>query len=356
MKVLLDGRPTLGGIHRYTTELRRLLCESCSPLELFIFGQTAGIGRRLGPAGTGRPLPLVSALRQMIADQIILPCAARRSSAQIYHSPHGFLPRRLRLRTVVTCHDLWLLEGLATKPAGWKRYYDKWNFIHALQHADQIVTPSQAVADKLKARYGIDSRRVTCITPPIPKLATDLSTKIPARPYLLSVGTLEPRKNLMRLLDAQVQAFAKTRVPLYLVGPYGWRVKPILIRLAQVGAAARWLGQVEDSTLAMLYQHASALVQYSLDEGFDYPVAEGLKFGSPVVLSDIPVHKELAGELALFASPLEPAQLAQRIEEVIDWPNSRRKEHAVRARELIKRLEALGSPERYWEVYRRALF
>lgn len=355
VKVFLDARPTLGGIHRYTTELCRILPEGLKQTQFDIFRQSPGLGRQVGPAGTGRPLPLISLLRQMVTDQILVPLAIQRSSAQLFQAPYGFLPKRLGLCSVVTCHDLWLLEGLATKPRGFKKYYDKWNFTRALQRADQILTLSHTVAAKLRTLCGFDSQRVTCIPPPLPTLTADPREPVPPRPFLLTVGTLEPRKNFERLLEAQALAFSKTKVPLYLVGPYGWRVKSILARLDRIEPAAKWLGRVAESTLALLYKNASALVQYSLDEGFDYPVAEALGFGCPLVLSDIPVHRELAGNLGLFASPYEPAQLAWRIEEVLSWSSLLREEHGARAKTVIAELKAQGRPERYLEVYRKAL-
>ena len=357
MKVCLDGRPTLGGIHRYTRELCRVLPASLGQVQFHIFGQQPGLGRRVGPAGTGRPWPVISGLRQILNDQLLLPQAAWRASAEIFHAPQAFRPERLGVHTVVTCHDLWLIEGFATKPQGWKKYYDRRNFLRALAQADHLITLSHAVADKLTTFYGLDAQRITRIPPPLVPLdpVPVSGVTLPSKRFLLTVGTLEPRKNLERLLRAQAKAFSRTRVPLYLVGPYGWRAKEILITLARLGPAARWLGQVDDGILACLYQQAAAVVQYSLDEGFDYPVAEALSFGQPVVLSDIPVHREFAGKLGLYASPFDPASLARRLEEVLEWSMPRLAEHAAEARTLIEQIRWEGRAERYLEVYRKVL-
>jgi glycosyltransferase involved in cell wall biosynthesis len=136
MKVFMDGRPTLGSIHRYTMELCRIL------------------------------------------------------------------PKWSGLHTVATCHDLWLIEGFVTKPRGWKKFYDCWNFIRALARADQLITLSHSVADKLKIRYGLNTHRVTRIPPPLADLGPGSEMASPSKPFLLTVGTLEPRKNLERLLRA----------------------------------------------------------------------------------------------------------------------------------------------------------
>lgn len=355
MKIILDGRPTLGGIHRYTTELCRMLPSGLEGAHLDIFGRKPGFGSRLGPAGTGRPWPFVSGMRRGLEDQFFLPRAARKGAADLFHAPHPFLPRGFQRASVVTCHDLWLVEGIKTKPWGLKKYYDLWNLKNALCRADHIITLSRFVAKKLQNQWGIQSSRVTCIPPPLAQLKPDAGKTPPAKQFLLTVGTLEPRKNLKRLLMAQTNAFKRTGVPLFLVGPYGWQAKTILDQLARMGRAARWLGPVQDGTLAQLYQKASAVVQYSLDEGFDYTAPEALHFGCPLVLSDIPVHREVARDLGVYVSPLDSKELASGIEEVLSWNASRVKEHGERARLLLNRIRGDGRTERYLEVYRKAL-
>lgn len=355
MKVILDGRPTLGGIHRYTKELCRMLPSKLKQVHFDIFGQQPGFGRRVGPAGTGKPLPMVSGMRRCLHDQFFLPWAAGKWASDLLHAPFPLVPRWFHGAAVVTCHDFWLMEGINTKPRGFEKYYDRFNFLHALRRADHIITLSRYVAKELQNQWGCESSKVTCIPPPIPALKPDAESTVTRERFLLTVGTLEPRKNLERLLNAQARVYERTRVPLFLVGPYGWRAKPVLTRLSRMGRAARWLGPVQDGTLARLYQKASAVVQYSLDEGFDYTVAEALYFGRPLILSDIPVHREVARDLACYVSPLAPEQLAWTIQEVLAWTECRIKEHVEKASQILSRLKSDGRAERYLEVYEKAL-
>lgn len=355
MKVLLDGRPTLGGIHRYTTELCRMLPPGLEEVHFDIFGRQPGFDSHIGPAGTGRPWPFVSAMRGCLEDQLFLPRAARIGMADLFHAPHPFIPLGFQRTSVVTCHDLWLMEGMKTKPWGFKRYYDRWNLKNALCRADHVITLSRFVAKRLQSQWGLQSSRVTCIPPPLAALKPATEKTPPSKHFLLTVGTLEPRKNLERLLIAQTQAFKRTRVPLFLVGRYGWQAKSILMQLGHMDGAARWLGSVQDGTLARLYQEASMVIQYSLDEGFDYTVPEALQFGRPLVLSDIPVHREVARDLGIYVSPFDPKELAATIEEVLSWGASRVKEHGERSPIILERLKNEGRIERYLEVYRKAL-
>ncbi len=356
MKVILDGRPTLGGIHRYTTELCRTLPSGLEQVHFEVFGRQPGFGSRVGPAGTGKPWPFVSHVRRFLNDQFFLPGAVNKGAADLFHAPYPFLPRCLHGAAVVTCHDFWLLEGIHTKAWGFKKYYDRGNLCDALRRADHIITLSRFVAKKLQDQWGVESSRVTAIPPPLPVLKPDKGAILPANRFLLTVGTLEPRKNLERLLIAQSLAFPHTGVPLFLVGPYGWQARPVLNRLARMGRAAQWLGSIHDGTLAGLYQKASAVVQYSLDEGFDYPVAEALQFGRPLVLSDIPVHREVAEDFGRYVSPFEPDKLAASIEGVLSWPKTRLKKHGINAKRAAARIIDNGRPERYLEVYKKVLF
>jgi glycosyltransferase involved in cell wall biosynthesis len=294
-------------------------------------------------------------MRRYLNDQFFLPRAARKVAADLFHIPYPFLPKKIQGAAVVTCHDLWLMEGIKTKPRGLKKYYDRWNLENALHRADHIITVSRSVAAKLLNQWGIDTQRVTCIPPPLPVMEPDTGTILPAKEFILTVGTLEPRKNLERLLIAQASAYKRTQVPLFLVGPYGWRAKQILSQLGRMGQAAKWLGEVRDGTLARLYQKASAVVQYSLDEGFDYTVAEALHFGRPLVLSNIPVHREVAGDLGCYVSPFDPDQLAASIEVVLSWSETKIEEHAAAADRMLTLIRRNGHPERYLEVYKKAV-
>jgi len=359
MKVLLDARPTLGGTHRSTMELLLALEETLPEGGLRTFGRRAGGSAPRSHPGPARRTSRVLGgwLKRIATDQVALPVAARRH-ADLLHAPAGLLPLALAVPAVATVNDLTLWRRPSTKKRSPMTWYERWGARRCLSHARRIVVPSDAVAAELVRLPGVAPERVVRIYPMLPALEQAGDAPLPdaARGrYVLSVGTLEPRKNLDRLLEAHRLAWPRVRQPLLLVGAYGWRQGALLARVRASEGRVRWLGRVDDATLALLYRRATAVVQVSLEEGFDYPVAEALSLGAPVVLSDLPVHREVAGEEGLYAPAEEPGRIAARLEEAAAWTPERRAAHAAAGRAQIVRLRSVSSVADYLRVYREAL-
>jgi glycosyltransferase involved in cell wall biosynthesis len=353
MRILVEGRSSIGGIERYTRELLRLLRADLRGDEVLAFGEPAP-GAAAHPVRRGFLGRNLGGLKRVFADQYLLPREARRHRAEVLHSTNYFVPRGLRLPCIATFHDLWLLDHFPQKRRGWMRRYERWQHEDALRRADHLVAVSATVAARIMARTGLGPERVSVIHPPLPDLASLASgTEAATRPYFLTVGTLEPRKNLLRLADAQQRAYAECGIPLLIAGRYGWRQRELLARIDASGGALRWLGEVDDATLARLYRDALALVAYSLDEGFDYPTAEALSLGTPVVLSDISVHREVVGDLGLYAPADAPEVLAERLLEAAALGAAQRSAFREAALRRAGELAALGAAERYRALYRR---
>jgi glycosyltransferase involved in cell wall biosynthesis len=132
--------------------------------------------------------------------------------------------------------------------------------------------------------------------------------------YLLHVGTLQPRKNLIRLIEAvQLVARHSPLVTLVLAGRPGWLSAPILAKAREHAGTVRVLEYVPDEDLAGLYSGARAFVFPSLYEGFGFPVLEAMACGAPVICSNTSSLPELAGEAALLVDPLDTSALASAI-------------------------------------------
>jgi glycosyltransferase involved in cell wall biosynthesis len=127
----------------------------------------------------------------------------------------------------------------------------------------------------------------------------------PDRPYVLFVGTLEPRKNLPMLLEAFALLRRRLDAQLVMVGARGWLDEPIFAAHARagVGDAARFVGTLGEEDLAVLYSHAGVLVLPSLYEGFGLPVLEAMACGVPVVCSNAGPLPEIAGDAAVLLAP-----------------------------------------------------
>lgn len=254
--------------------------------------------------------------------------------------PSHVLPVVHPRRSVVTIHDLgyhWFPE--AHTPAA-RRQLDLSTRFNAAAAA-HVLADSQATRDDLCRVYGTPAGKVTVVhlgrdenLRPVddPQRLRQVRAKLgidrggQARPYLLYVGTLQPRKNLSRLIDAF--AAVVDLVPdlvLVLAGQRGWLAEPIYRRADQLGLAGRVLfpGFVEDDDLPALLSGALAFVFPSLYEGFGIPVLEAQACGAPVLASNTSSLPEVAGQGALLVDPLSTAAIAAGLRRLLTEPDLR---------------------------------
>ena len=235
--------------------------------------------------------------------------------------------------------------------------------------ARRIVTDSAAVRDEILAEglAGPERVRVIPLGPgqeSAQEAADAPSSASPGVPagYALSVGTLEPRKNLETLLEAW-RALRRRRPgsgvagapPLVLCGQFGWKAEG-LRRRVEAARAEGWLhhlGYVDEPTLAALYRGARLFVFPSRYEGFGLPVLEAFTAGVPVVASDLPVLRELAGDAVLYAPPLDPEAWVRQVERLLDDPELART-LAGAGRERAARYTWERAAELHVEVFREA--
>jgi alpha-1,3-rhamnosyl/mannosyltransferase len=259
--------------------------------------------------------------------------------------------------------------------------------------ARRIVTDSAAVRDEIAAEglAGPDRVRVIPLGPgqdpgqdpgrgdtvepgadgperapaPLPEAAGGGSPTLPGVPagYALSVGTLEPRKNLETLLAAwrglrrrrAAPGAAGEVPPLVLCGQYGWKSEGLRRRVEEAEAEGwlRHLGYVDEAALAALYRGARLFVFPSRYEGFGLPVLEAFAAGVPVVASDLPVLRELAGDAVLYAPPLDAEGWIGQVERLLDDPVLAR-ELAAAGHERAKRYTWQRAAELHVQVFREA--
>ena len=190
----------------------------------------------------------------------------------------------------------------------------------------RVFTPSEYVKEKVIRRFGITAVRVTpngvnhsLFHPDAKQTRFDLPRK-----YILFVGTLEPRKNLIRLLQAWDEIRVDfSEVWLIIVGVSGNVFKPI--QLSREMEQVRFLGYVEDETLAGLYANATVLVLPSQDEGFGLPALEAMASGTPVIVSDGGALPEIVGDAALIFCLSNAAGLSNSLQECLSNADLRSK-------------------------------
>jgi glycosyltransferase involved in cell wall biosynthesis len=240
-------------------------------------------------------------------------------------SPAAVPPPGPHQRLVVTVHDLAFRVYPRFFPPAWRTLF-RAGVRRAARQADAILTVSENTARDLVRYTRADPNRVHVIplAASLPNAGDSVDDvldrlKIP-RPYLLFVGVLEPRKNLVRLVRAYRRALvaAGLRHSLVLAGPMGWHARSILREVAMTGPGDAVLtGRVGPRELDALYRGASAFAYPSLYEGFGLPVLEAMARGVPSVVSAVSSLPEVAGDAALLVDPRSTAQLADAIERVL---------------------------------------
>jgi glycosyltransferase involved in cell wall biosynthesis len=244
--------------------------------------------------------------------------------------PSHVLPRLTRPPAVVTVHDLGYLRFPEAHPPRQRRYLD-WSTRHNARTARVVIADSQATKRDLVAHYRTPARKIVVAYPgPEPGLAPVRDPQALAAvkrrygirgAYFLHVGTLQPRKNLARL----IQAFANVRthapasdVQLVLAGKKGWLYDDLFEQVRRLGLQERVLfpGYVEHK--AALLSGALAYVLPSLYEGFGFPALEAQVCETPLVCANSTSLPEVAGDAALLVDPLDVDDLAAAMLRLLD--------------------------------------
>jgi glycosyltransferase involved in cell wall biosynthesis len=251
------------------------------------------------------------------------------SSAEIVHSPvpAAVPPPGPGRPLVVTVHDVAFLARPEVFPKAWRLMY-RAGLRAAVRRAAALIAPSRHTAEDLVRRTRIQPDRVHVVplAASVPESHADVNevlSRLKVRPpYILFVGTLEPRKNLVRLIRAY-RRLAGRGAPhrLVLAGPIGWQPQALLRELSyDAPGEVVMTGQVGLPELDALYRGADAFVYPSLYEGFGLPVIEAMARGVPAVVAASTSLPEVAGEAALPVDPLSLGGLADAMERVTTDP------------------------------------
>ena len=276
-------------------------------------------------------------------------------------SPVAIPPASSHQKLVVTVHDLAFLFVPQHFPRKWRTMY-RMGLRAVVRRADAIITPSRNTAEDLLTRTNVDPDRVHVIplaASPEPSGADPqqvLSRLKVHPPYLLFVGTLEPRKNLVRLIRAYRRA-AATGIPhsLVLAGRLGWHHQQLHRELALRGPGEVLLtGGVGDDELDALYRHASAFVYPAIYEGFGLPVLEAMVRGVPVITSNSSSLPEVSGGAALEIDPESIRDIASAIESLVT-DTALSEKLAARARARAERFSWDETARQTLEVYEKVL-
>jgi glycosyltransferase involved in cell wall biosynthesis len=331
MRLTIDAVPLLvrsAGVKNYLfhwiAHLRRLLGER----QVALFPALDGLpgldheGSVASPAGTLARQALLYALNlrpNHVWDWI-------GPSADIFHSTKLRNPPR-RPRLTATLHDVtcWLMPEMhQADNVEAERVFAEcvWK-----QAAGLIAVSENTRRDAVRV-LGLDAEKIRVIYPGVADAFFDAAPTPSARPYVLYVGTLEPRKNVERLLDAWMSLPAGLRetYDLVAIGPVGWHAAGTLARLRSPESAAagvRYLGYVQEDALPGLTAGATVFVYPSLYEGFGFPVAQAMAAGAPVITSDLSSLPEITSGAAALIDPRSTGEIRAALERLLTSPSAR---------------------------------
>ncbi|HYI61592.1 MAG TPA: glycosyltransferase family 1 protein [Acidimicrobiales bacterium] len=262
-----------------------------------------------------------------------------------------------RAPLVVTVHDLAFLAQPDHPTRHGLRFFRRGTEL-ARRHARLVLVPSEATAAECRSA-GFAADRIRVVPWGVDVVAASPAAREAARarhrlerPYVLFVGTIEPRKNLRRLVEAMAH-LDRAELDLVLVGAEGWN-QDLGALLDRLPGRARALGFVPPADLGPLYAEAAAVAYPSLREGFGLPVLEAMAQGAPVVTSRGTATEEVAGDAAVLVDPSSVESIAAGLDRVLGDPAGAAALGA-RARDRAATFTWARTAERTVEAYRDAL-
>ncbi|MFQ6014412.1 MAG: glycosyltransferase family 4 protein [Anaerolineae bacterium] len=285
----------------------------------------------------------------------------------IFHSPNFVLPPVRRGRTLVTVHDLSFLRyPVGAEPS--LRIYLQKVVPRSVRRADKVLADSECTQNDIVELLGIPAEKVKVVYAGVderfrPIVDGALLAEVRARyalnfSFILSLGTLEPRKNYLRLVEAYALLKARglgtenQRPKLVIAGGKGWLYEPIFRKVDSLGLKrdVRFLGFVPDEDLPALYTLADLFAFPSHYEGFGLPALEAMACGTPVVASDRASLPEIIGDAGLLVSPDDREGLATTMARA--WGDgSLREEMREKGLEQARRFTWRGAAENLLQVY-----
>ncbi len=377
LEQLLQHPP--GGIGRYTAELARLLPQwdgDDDAIELVPFvarHRRSSIARAvamfglvgLEPVRSALPRPLLYDSWHLLGIPSVQSMSPSLRGIDIVHAPSVAVPPKSEAALVVTVHD----AATELLPETFPRrglVFHRRGMQAAHRRADLVIVSTVAAAEEVVAHSELTMDQIRVVHHGTSQVvagagfvrAARSTAGLGDRPYVLWVGTREPRKNLTALLQAFQAVVRAKDLPhrLAIVGPKGWLHTDDDERrhVEALGDRVRFLGPVRADRLVALYRGADLLAFPSLHEGFGLPVVEAMAQETAVLCSDIPVLREVGGDAARYANPTDAGAWSENLVELLRDDDARA---AIARAGKIRAAEF--SPEKFvaktLAVYREAI-
>lgn len=373
MKIGLDFTSAIydRGVSRYTKNLVRALLE-LGEIDLALYGssfrqrdQLTRAAQEIVDETRTKEVELAfqkyppSAL-QFLWKLGLNPVRKQIKELDVFHSWDWLQPPDKDIPLVSTIHDLAILKYPETAhPKVLKAHQESWKILK--ERDAEIIAVSQATKKDVVRLLDIPAYRVHVIPEALPReirmvnemLSEEMMERIKIefdlkKPYLLFVGTREPRKNLNRLIEAWIPM--QDHFDLIIAGETGWDGSE-----TQEQPGLRFLGKVTDQVLNVLYAEAEAFVYPSLDEGFGLPVLEAFYHGTPVVTSNVSALIEVAGNAAELVDPEDVEDIRRGIDVIT---NENPQQQQQRLQRMVIRMHMFSwhlVAEQTLEVYKKAM-
>ena len=334
MRIEIDATPLLlrsAGVKNYLYHWIRHLRRVSEDDRIAAFpflGEYGGLTHEeslLGPLATWPRLGLLYFVNLMPAVPAIDWIASRDN---IFHASNQVRNPPRKTRLTATIHDLtcWILPELHT-PANVRA--DRSFAERVLRKAARLIAVSENTKNDAVRLLGLDPERIDVIysgiAEPFFHTTADGVARTAAkydlqRPYILFVGTIEPRKNIDVLLDARdaLPESLRSEVDLVIAGPVGWAADATHRRISDPVPGVRYLGYVPEQDLPSLTAGATLFAYLSLYEGFGFPVAQAMACGVPVLVSNVSSLPEVAGDAGLTADPHSVSEVAAAISRLLE--------------------------------------
>lgn len=355
------------GIGRYTRELVRALAELDQSHDYVLLAAAGGVPL----ADTGWPLnfqtrslPLSDRALAILWHRLQLPLWVELAigPVDIFHSPDFVLPPVRRARTLVTVHDLSFMRYPECADANLRAYLNK-VVPRSVRRADLVLADSQSTKDDLVELLDVEPVRIEVVYPGVEERFHPVEDQtileearerynLPPR-FILGLGTLQPRKNFTRLIEAFADLrFEICDLHLVIAGGKGWLYEEIFAVVERLGLAEQVVfpGFVADEHLPALYNLADLFVFPSLYEGFGLPPLEALACGTPVITSDASSLPEVVGEAGLMVEATDVEGLAEAMQRVVE-DNALREGMIARGLEQARKFTWQKAASRLLDLY-----
>lgn len=313
------------GTGRYSIELARWLPELARDIAVRVLWP-AHVPLPTGARGFEDAFVLRGAahpLERLYRDQVAMRSECARARADLVHYPASVGSLRASERQVITVHDLSFLHAPEWFAPGRAAYYG-FAIGRSARLARRVIADSEATAGDLREKLGVPADRIDVVPlgvserfrPAEPAASSSVRARyrLPER-FFLYAGTVEPRKNLVRVIEAWSRVADACAVDLAIAGRDGWKHAPVSRAIAQAkcGARIHRIGYVEEEDFPALLSAADAFVWPSLWEGFGLPPLEAMACGTPVLTSRVSSLPEVVGDAALLVDPNDTAAIAANL-------------------------------------------